>query len=300
MPTNTRRLFHFTTFLNLPDVLCNGITEGEVPTGPVPIGERPNAANLTSNGDPLDQLVWMIRRPLKLLVRLSVEISESELTTFDAVIDRYQISENWLNIIDPDGHREHWFFAFDGVKPEQIVQVDRLTETGYQQLFNNELSALVRDIDSEKAKKWEEYRVTEGIEAGARGYRLKPGFDESWLKKLPEWLQQNIQRKLLPLEVEFIISFLKEKGLPVVPVKEAIQLATSHPDFVGDLKSAVTAWLNYHGKYLEGQFLPDDEEKKLINALIVISTGATDIARFGVPEDVGRKLLDCYDELGEE
>ena len=50
--------------------------------------------------------------------------------------------------------------------------------------------------------------------------------------------------------------------------------------------------------------LPDKEEAKLITALIVISTGAytgvEDVQALGVSEDVGHKLLACYDQLGEE
>ena len=64
--------------------------------------------------------------------------------------------------------------------------------------------------------------------------------------------------------------------------------------------SITAAWIAYHDKHLAGEYLSDDEEKKLINALIVICTGATEVAKFGVPEDAGQKLLDCYDELGKE
>lgn len=60
------------------------------------------------------------------------------------------------------------------------------------------------------------------------------------------------------------------------------------------------AWISYHDKYLGGALSADDEEKKLIAALIAISTGATDINRFGVPESIGAQLLNCYNELGTE
>ena len=46
--------------------------------------------------------------------------------------------------------------------------------------------------------------------------------------------------------------------------------------------------------------LPDEDEKKLIAALIAISTGVEDVEALGMPVDVGRKLLACYDALGEE
>ena len=60
------------------------------------------------------------------------------------------------------------------------------------------------------------------------------------------------------------------------------------------------AWIDYHRQYLDEQLLPDEDEKKLIAALVVISTGVEDAEALGVPVEVGRKLIACYDALGEE
>lgn len=60
-----------------------------------------------------------------------------------------------------------------------------------------------------------------------------------------------------------------------------------------------SAWVDYHQKHLGGQALPEDEEKKLLAALLVISTGVEDVEKLGVPKEVGEKLLACYDELRE-
>jgi hypothetical protein len=64
--------------------------------------------------------------------------------------------------------------------------------------------------------------------------------------------------------------------------------------------SITSAWITYHEQHLGGEVLPDEEERKLIAALISISSGVEAPDSLGVPEDVGRKLLDCYDALGEE
>ncbi|MEZ6142562.1 MAG: hypothetical protein R3B84_18535 [Zavarzinella sp.] len=64
--------------------------------------------------------------------------------------------------------------------------------------------------------------------------------------------------------------------------------------------SITAAWIAYHEQYLGDELLPDQDEKKLLAALISISTGVEDLAVLGVPPDVGRKLLDCYDNLGRE
>ena len=53
-------------------------------------------------------------------------------------------------------------------------------------------------------------------------------------------------------------------------------------------------WLTYHQRFLGEAILSEQEEKKLIGALIAISTGVNNVSVLGVPEDVGRKLLNCY------
>ncbi len=64
--------------------------------------------------------------------------------------------------------------------------------------------------------------------------------------------------------------------------------------------SITAAWIAYHEQHLDDELLPDDDEEQLIAALVAISTGVEDVSVLGVPEDVGRKLLACYDELGPE
>ena len=64
--------------------------------------------------------------------------------------------------------------------------------------------------------------------------------------------------------------------------------------------SITAAWLAYHEQHLGDELLPDEDGKKLLAALISISTGVEDLAVLGVPPDVGRKLLNCYDSLGEK
>lgn len=64
--------------------------------------------------------------------------------------------------------------------------------------------------------------------------------------------------------------------------------------------SITAAWIAYHEQHLGDELLPDEDERKLLAALISISTGVEDLDVLGVPPDVGRKLLDCYDNLGRE
>jgi len=71
-----------------------------------------------------------------------------------------------------------------------------------------------------------------------------------------------------------------------------------HPESEVALWCSITvAWLAYHEKYLNNEVLPDEDEKHLLGALIVISTGVEDVTKLNVPVEVGRRLLECYDDL---
>lgn len=75
----------------------------------------------------------------------------------------------------------------------------------------------------------------------------------------------------------------------------------THPESEVAVWCSITdAWIAYHEQHLDNETLPDEDEKKLIGALIAISTGVDDLKALGVTPDVGRKLLACYDTLGEE
>jgi hypothetical protein len=75
----------------------------------------------------------------------------------------------------------------------------------------------------------------------------------------------------------------------------------AHPeDEVALWFSITTAWIDYHDKFLVDESLPEEDEKKFLAALIVISTGVEDVSKLGVPAEVGRRLLDCYDGLSKD
>jgi hypothetical protein len=55
-------------------------------------------------------------------------------------------------------------------------------------------------------------------------------------------------------------------------------------------------WLAYHEDFLGNETLPDEEEGKLLGALIGISSGIKDVSKLNVPVEVGRRLIQCYDD----
>ena len=69
-----------------------------------------------------------------------------------------------------------------------------------------------------------------------------------------------------------------------------------HPEREVALWCRITkAWLAYHEDFLQNQTQPDEEERKLLGALIAISTGMKDVLRLNVPAEVGRRLAQCYE-----
>jgi hypothetical protein len=69
-----------------------------------------------------------------------------------------------------------------------------------------------------------------------------------------------------------------------------------HPDREIALWCRITkAWLAYHEDFLGKETLPDEEERNLLGALVAISTGIDDVSNLNEPVEVGRRLLQCYD-----
>ena len=56
------------------------------------------------------------------------------------------------------------------------------------------------------------------------------------------------------------------------------------------------AWLAYHEDVLGNETLPNEEERKLLGALVAISTGVEDVSKLNVPVEVGPRLVQCYDD----
>jgi hypothetical protein len=68
-----------------------------------------------------------------------------------------------------------------------------------------------------------------------------------------------------------------------------------HPESEVALWFRITkAWLAYHEVFWANETLPNDEERKLLGAVIAISTGVRDVAKLNVSVEVGRRLVQCY------
>ncbi len=69
---------------------------------------------------------------------------------------------------------------------------------------------------------------------------------------------------------------------------------------VGVWAAVMVVWIDYHEKYLDDEIMSDADERKLLSALISISSGVEDPAKLGVPVLIGKRLLDCYEKLEQE
>jgi hypothetical protein len=54
------------------------------------------------------------------------------------------------------------------------------------------------------------------------------------------------------------------------------------------------AWLAYHEDFLGNATLSNEEERKLLGALVAISSGVRDLSKLNVPVEVGSRLVQCY------
>jgi hypothetical protein len=54
------------------------------------------------------------------------------------------------------------------------------------------------------------------------------------------------------------------------------------------------AWHTYHMEYLGGKLHAEKDERRILGALLAISTGVDDPGSLGVPVELGQKLLECY------
>jgi hypothetical protein len=60
------------------------------------------------------------------------------------------------------------------------------------------------------------------------------------------------------------------------------------------------AWQSYQEKFGGLKTLPVAEGKKILGALGQIVAGASDAKKLGIPVEIGRRLLQCYEELKKE
>jgi len=151
---STLCLYHFTCLFHLPAILREGVTKGEVPAWPDPDqSKRPNAPNLTSIGSRKAQQ-WCGELNIfdKTKIRLQVEVTRDELATFNEMVALYDTPKWWVKALDPLNQRDHWYFAFDGISVEQIVEIAVADDNSdeYVPISDVDLDRLIGAIEDER------------------------------------------------------------------------------------------------------------------------------------------------------
>lgn len=170
MTTDHPDLYHYTALLNLPSILREGITKGEVPVSPRRVM---NAPNLTACRDGSKQS-WVNGSVVdKRKVRLTVSVpgGDANLEPWPITCARLSIAPRWRRVLDPEGHGKNWRIYWGVVPPAWIAAVEILGPAGYAACSGAELREKVAAIE-------EESKVL--IQVNNR-IRLQPGRASSWL-----------------------------------------------------------------------------------------------------------------------
>lgn len=144
-------LYHFTCLMNLPAILREGITKGEVPISLASF-KGPSAANLTRNPSPLATGSWGATKALtnKTKVRLTVEVRKTLVSSFAEINRAYNVPPQWVKALAPNGEGKDWFYVFSGVQPDSITKVEIEDNGEYREPEADELAALVERIAEER------------------------------------------------------------------------------------------------------------------------------------------------------
>lgn len=101
--------------------------------------------------------------------------------SFREAEERFKIPPAWSATLGSLSQRRKWYFAFEGVRPDQIHTIERLVSGQYRRLSEAKLQALIAAIERERDEKLSRVILPEGIVKGATAYRWKPGYSDSWL-----------------------------------------------------------------------------------------------------------------------
>lgn len=101
--------------------------------------------------------------------------------SFKKAEERFTIPPAWSAVLGSLSQRRKWYFAFEGVRSDQIHTVERLVSGQYRRLSQAKLQPLITAIEREIDEKLIRHIVPHGIFKGATAFRWKAGYSESWL-----------------------------------------------------------------------------------------------------------------------
>ena len=94
------RLYHFTALTHLPAIVREGLRIGLVLSTPRCRFYQTNAPN-NKNPNPTAQAIWCRGIVNKTKIRMTVEVPDTDLTSFRQIKDQYKMRSSWVKALDP-------------------------------------------------------------------------------------------------------------------------------------------------------------------------------------------------------
>lgn len=127
------KLYHYTPLVNLPSIMAEGLSLGNVAIESA-TEKGPVAVSLTTQSDPDSLLCWGESRPAisRTQVRLACRLSpdDPKLERAADTWKRLSVSRRFLDAFDSRGQRKWWFFYF-GVIPATDLTIELRGRAGY-------------------------------------------------------------------------------------------------------------------------------------------------------------------------
>ena len=126
------RLYHFTTVLHLPSIMCDGLNRGDVPLSPykfknaVWFTTEPDAGQGSDHG-----LMGIVD---KRAVRITVDIDpkNNRLERWDIAAKRLNIGVGWLKVLDMTGGGQSrtWWLYWGAIPVNDFFSVEQRNKDG--------------------------------------------------------------------------------------------------------------------------------------------------------------------------
>jgi hypothetical protein len=167
------RLYHFTCLFHLPEVLRDGLANGQFPVRP---GLVLNAPGFTSNPSPQAQH-WAAGSLVdKLKVRLEADVPDDHREPWRPATKRLKVDRNFLRNLDTHGQGKFWYVYWGVVPASRILTVAVRSGPDYRSCSGPELDKLLSDIVAERSR----LEFVRG-EDGALLVHTPDGTNKSWL-----------------------------------------------------------------------------------------------------------------------
>lgn len=101
--------------------------------------------------------------------------------SFKKAEEQFTIPPAWSAVLGSLSQRRKWYFAFEGVRPDQIHTIERLVRGQYRRLSQATIQPLITAIERERDAKLIRYIAPQGFLNGATAFRWKAGYSKSWL-----------------------------------------------------------------------------------------------------------------------